>query len=692
MHLACRCSKKLFSCILAVSLLCIGCSKNEVDSITLSAWIHELNLQSGIIYSNRETPYFMNIHENDSCYEDVQAAVEWQVLDPSYGFNPDASLTREWAAYTLMNLVGKSQEESLNIKDISDSVFKNQIQAAVSSGLMDVDDRNLFHPDEIMEKEEALELLSKAVSFINHREITETKTDITWKEDTEVQEVIPLQFDQDAMAVELQDASMIQQGNIIHWSDQTGEHYYKVSSKQEDTVFLEEMDALEQSESIDMSGSEELDFSNAEIIDGDGNVIQETSCTNRLEFMSTKALQKSFTVSDFKVSITTSSSGVKAEVSKELKYGSKVYAAVKVNGVHCDYDWNSEGVSIQDAYFKVKFHSEQDLGLKNSSYKNLYGDFSKFDANSFLSSLTSMYQAKKDVVEQTLTLCEITVPIPNAPLVNVTLALEMHIYASGRIEVVFSQDNEFGCEIRNGQTRFIHETTHENSNLFKASAGLSAGATFGLNLAKMRLADISVNAGCEASMKTTLHLYQDDSHQIVESDVPADIADELSDGNPDVLVCSDLNAYLVLYVKLNSSKSTLGKLGISKRIDLLSSENASLFPDGKKHLENFQFVSKCTRKDREKSVAMDSLKVTKKITLQNYSMIVHIGKNQQINITGLPEGYSKSNLVYTSNAGEVASVNANGIITANKSGSAVITISTSDGNHSIQCNVLVPME
>lgn len=690
MHPVCRFSKKLFLCFIVFSIPFAACTQKVQDPISLSEWIHELNQQAGISLFTHEPPYFMNISEQDPYYSDVQAAVEWQVLDPSYGFNPDDSLNREWCAYTLMNLVGKKQEESLNIKDISDSVFQSQIQAAVSSGLMNVDERNLFHPDTVMEKDEALELLSKAVSFINEREIEETVNDITWSEESTAQSVSPLFFDEETMTASFQDTDSIETGSIVSWNDETGQHYYKVSDVEEDTVFLEDVNVLEETDSIQLSGSEELDFSNAQIIDGEGNIVQETSYTNRLELISTRPLQKTFTISDFTVNITTSSSTVKAEVSKEFPHGSKLYAAVKVNGVHCDYDWDSEGTSIKDAYFKVKFHSEQDFGLKNSSYKNLYGDFSKFDANTFLSSLSSMYQAKKDVVEQTLTLCQVKVPMPSAPLVNITLALDLHLYASGKVEVVFSQNNEFGCEIRDGVPRFIHDTSSSTTNLFKASAGLSAGATFALNLASARLADISMNAGFEASMKTTLHLYTDDSHQKVETDVPADVADELSDGNPDVLVCSDLKAYPVLYVDLNSSKSTLGKFGLSERFDILSDDNASIFKNG--HLENFQFVSKCTRKDREKKETMDSLKVTTKITLQEYSMIVRIGNTKKITITGLPQGYKRSDLVFSSDGAGVASVDTDGNITGVSSGSAVITITTSDSKHYIHCNVLVPME
>ena len=86
-----------------------------------------------------------------------------------------------------MNLVGKTDGD-INIKDISDSNFKKQIEAAVSSGLMKLDHRSMFYPKQVLDREEAITYFAKAVTYINNREITETHTEITWNQNTDVKE------------------------------------------------------------------------------------------------------------------------------------------------------------------------------------------------------------------------------------------------------------------------------------------------------------------------------------------------------------------------------------------------------------------------------------------------------------------------------------------------------------------------
>lgn len=137
---------------------------------------------------------------------------------------------------------------------------------------------------------------------------------------------------------------------------------------------------------------------------------------------------------------------------------------------------------------------------------------------------------------------------------------------------------------------------------------------------------------------------------------------------------------------MNSAKSQLGKLGLTKKNDLAK---LSLLPKGKTHLENFQFVSKCTRKDRLKATKLDSLSVSKKIQLVDYSFVVHAGYVKAIGIKALPEGYKKNDLVYTSSNTDIASVDADGNVSGLQSGSVVVTVATSDKKHSISCNVLV---
>ncbi len=260
----------------------------------------------------------------------------------------------------------------------------------------------------------------------------------------------------------------------------------------------------------------------------------------------------------------------------------------------------------------------------------------------------------------------------------------MHV--SGRVPLTLNQTSSVGCEIKNGKMRMIQEFDHSHNNQFKANTGLSSGIQFALNLTSLRLMDASLNAGAEATFKTSLHLYQDDEYDVVETDVGVDVMDELADGNTNVLVCSDLSANTVVYLKMNSAKSQLGKIGFTKRINLMKQ---SLLPKGKTHLENFQFVSKCTRKQREQGTKLETLTVTKKIKLKDYSMVVHVSKAKKIEIIGLPEGYTKDDLEYVSHQETVATTDANGNVIGKSAGSSVITISTKDGKHYIKCNVIV---
>lgn len=70
-------------------------------------------------------------------------------------------------------------------------------------------------------------------------------------------------------------------------------------------------------------------------------------------------------------------------------------------------------------------------------------------------------------------------------------------------------------------------------------------------------------------------------------------------------------------------------------------------------------------------------------------MVVHVSKAKAIQITGLPEGYTKDDLEYISSNEDVAKTDLNGNVIGKSAGSSVITVSTSDGKHYIKCNVIV---
>lgn len=694
MHPACNIKRFLSVLLVLFMFLSSGCQK-EKNSVKLGDWIHELCSQAGISDYSQSDPYFMNIPVQSKYFKDVQAAVEWDVLNPDYGFDPDQKLTRSWVAGTLMNLAGKKQDTDMGIRDISSDPFQEQIQAAVAGGLMKTDQRKMFHPDDLVEKEEANKLLEKTIAFINSRKIDDTVNDIEWNGDTKVLEITPESVEPDTMTM-ISDGQTYEEGTILHMKDPaTGnDEWYEVMTAEGNIVHLKRPDLMEKTDSINLEGSADIDFSKAEIMDGEGNRTQEsvveTSGTSLMAYH-VKPYAKSFTIKDFTVSLKATASGVSADVSKKTKAGN-IRATAKINGVHCDYVWNEKKKDIRDAYFKVKFSSSESLSLTNGSYKNLYGDFSKVSPDSFLTSIQKIWTEKNDVVEETFTIAKIRVPMPNAPLMNLNMNLDLHINAEGKAQLVLTQNNEAGCEVRNGKIRIIKNSTSKANADIRSSASITAGIRFGIDATSVTLADAGINAGAKALVKTTAHLYDSEGkHQKTSVHVPTDVADELSDGNGNVLICGDVNAYWVLNVKVNSSSSLLGKIGLSKKAELLDQKNASLLPKGKTHIENFHFVNHCTRGEHVTRPSADTIHVTNRIRLDDYSFALDAGKSKQIRITGIPEGYQLNQLTFVSEKPDIASVDAGGIITAHASGSTKITISTSDNLYKIHCSVLVPV-
>jgi uncharacterized protein YjdB len=78
------------------------------------------------------------------------------------------------------------------------------------------------------------------------------------------------------------------------------------------------------------------------------------------------------------------------------------------------------------------------------------------------------------------------------------------------------------------------------------------------------------------------------------------------------------------------------------------------------------------------------------ISIEPSSASILEGSNLQLHATILPENTSNSSVTWTSNNNNVATVDANGLVTAKKRGNATITAKTSDGsNISANCSIRV---
>ena len=417
--------------LLVLSLLVpfVGCKKKVTDTITNGEWLTELTTQAGITSYQQDEPYYLNISSNSPYFSVVQSSVEWELLTPSKAFNPLATLNREMVAYTLMNLISRTHEGSSDaIKDLQDCSYPDQVKAAVASGLMSLDERQRFCPKEVISKEEAFGYLAQVIDIVNNRKFTDTKTTVKLKDDVQFSDEEPKQFDEETLTAYFQSDSSIQSGMYITYDDA----YYRVLNceytNQGIKTTLELVNMEDVIDQFEIQGGTNLEFNHARIFDGNGNIVQEgTEQSHSLSLMSTTLINHTFDINGFRVSLKGTTNSLHAEVSKQLKVGGLLYANAALDNLQIQYKWDKDEDKIQYGYLKADFTTSENIGLRNGMYKELYGDFSKLNPKDFMSTVQNLFQTRQEVVTDTLTLCTVKIPLPNAPMVSVVMKLNLNM-------------------------------------------------------------------------------------------------------------------------------------------------------------------------------------------------------------------------------------------------------------------------
>ena len=695
------CSIKKLVRICAAAILTVnltGCRSESVNSITKGEWIEMVTERAGMYTHAQDAPYYLNVGAQSEYFNAVQAAVEWKILDPSYPFDPGETLNREWTAFTLVNLMRDLPETSSSeVRDLNKTIFSKQVSSAAASGLMKTDKRGLFHPKDAIDREEASACLDQAVEYINNRHFDEPVMEFDWAdEDTECYNEPPLSFDEASMTAQVSESSQVAENDILTWQDNSGVHAYKVASREGDSVQLEEFDLNEEADSYHIQGSTELDFNTAEFYDPWGNLMygpgESGDASTHISLMANKENTKTYDMNGFTITTKKSNDSwtVEAEKKNEAKTGS-IYASLKVNGLEADYNINYIWNLWDNTYFKIKFRTSETLGVKASYKDSRIGDFSKLDKNNFMGSMKNFMQKKNDAIQTELKLATVKIPIPHAPLVDIMVEVSLVITATGKAEIVMTQNHTVGFEAMGGDFRVIKEVDKKAEANLKATTSITGNLRAILRMFGINLTDAGIKAGAKADVKAVVHIYDDEGKMknINASGISADLAEEASSQVDDVLVCADASGNWILDVVYNSGDTELGKKRGTTTLSFLDEKNAPLFEGAKVHFENWQRVDHCTRKDRPKSEDRETMDTNGKILTDGYAKVVRKGQSVTIGILGVPAGYTVSELTVTSSDPSVATVN--GLtVTGIASGSAVIQISTPDGKYIASVNVLVP--
>lgn len=77
------------------------------------------------------------------------------------------------------------------------------------------------------------------------------------------------------------------------------------------------------------------------------------------------------------------------------------------------------------------------------------------------------------------------------------------------------------------------------------------------------------------------------------------------------------------------------------------------------------------------------------IVISDMKLNINVGETKVLGVESVPKGYSMDDIVFSSSDSSIATVNSNGLITAETAGNAIITVSTKDGKCIICCAVYV---
>ncbi len=695
MHRAFRFNLQLF--VLLSILVCFfqGCSHEQIEEITLGDWIQIICTRAQMTEYQSQTPYYLNITEENSYFHYVQSAVEWEILDTSFAFDENEALTKEWAAFTLVNLYRRDLNDAGNeISDLRNSKFPRHVSTAVSLGLMDVDKNGRFHPEDRLDANMAEEMLEHVLQYINNRTF-ETENIIEWNEEMNVIDDPPINVNEDEHRAAYPVETEIKKGDIIRYFDTDGnEQFQQVYEVQENEdnkiVFTEDPEIESTVDFADISDSFEIDFSNAEITDLQemkSDISQNLIHTPTL--MSANALQRTHHYKEWTIQYNINGPSIRAEIFRETIFGSKMYASASLTNVKPTYHWKIENGSISEGYFRVDFKTSESLGVRNAEYRTLYGDFTNISGKDFLNSVRNAFKPRNSMTDVEIPLAKIQVPVPNAPLLTVTVQLQLRVHIDGRCELSLSQNHAIGMEIHNGNMRVINEHDNKAEAMIRASTGIMLGLKFGMEAAKMKIADILSEGGARARFKTTLFLTDEEGNRNQEEteDIAADVLEELAHGNTNVRVCSEVHAFWVLQLTLNSSNTFAGRIGLSRTIPILDENNAKLIPGMKNYIENGQFVDRCSYSPAKIRKKKPQLEVDR-IEVKNYSMILKEGETKQIEVTALPKNMKKEQIKSESMNPEIAFVDGLSV-TGVKEGSTTIELSSKNQEYKIHIIVLI---
>lgn len=763
--------KKKLSLFMAVILLFCsifsisGCKKNSdsknENSISQGEWLSMLNEKFGMYTYNSSVPYYDEVDITNKYFGAVQIAYEWDIIDDDTDLKVDEPVSKQFAANTLVRAVGYKKTEDMSENEIT--------KLAAEEGYIDFDYRGRTDNKRTITTEEAEKSLEAAKkvwtspdfgtpednSVYQDSVVDLTEEDLTGYYEQEDKVYIPK-----AVLTEekIQQVESIESGSLYVLPPENNvstEAVYKAESIEdtEDYIVInnskEEIEEEEIYENFEVSGSVTPDLTAYPVTDGVGNVLigantieqtkafyknsniqmlKENNISSNVELLdnidvSMDGIGLNFEVDGLKVSGKISADKIDFSVSGEIKSDNnagkiKVSKSYNISDINFDYNCNCKFPDIKNSSlyaqlnYKTTDTSKIEFGLSKTAvaapeYTNGNG---KFPSN-FKRAIMKDSNAKG-----AKSIKIVTIPILISGGIRVDLDVKIKISISGQITLVVTTNNVRGIEYKNGNLRYINDSTTDTDLSLKAKAELTMYLGLSLRVLKnITAASFGIEGGIGASIGTTIHLADQDNHLIDEITFDSANADVVlnqvgvlngvsyaHDTYGQITVrcenCVDTSVYAILKIGIDGScllGKILQKLNLPYEMDILNEENAKIEAFSG-HYENWVKVDKCTRvyntdekKEEEDTEYETHIIRDERLDIDVYYMSILINESEKLNISEIPQGYSMGDLIWESSDSNIATVTGDGVVTGVSFGTTIVTVKTSDGKYKSQCTISI---
>lgn len=245
---------------------------------------------------------------------------------------------------------------------------------------------------------------------------------------------------------------------------------------------------------------------------------------------------------------------------------------------------------IREAYIRVDYDVVDSTKLEgnyNTTLANYdagkqftLGDFDTVAGTDILGTLQGAANSVATGINNLIPIANIDIPIPNMPLVSVSLSIALRLNVDGSIELVIETNNSRGYEIIDNKGRAISNTINKQNTVnLGADCQLTANFNMGLKAVGIMVIDanLETGVGVEANASITWFTAKAEPAETVTANVPLEVAVTLTEGNTYTNVTGDITIYGILNVSVGQNSSIMKKVGLARTWNIFNKDNAVIY-------------------------------------------------------------------------------------------------------------------